>query len=92
MTPPICVTQHTSESVLGITGRRFREMVLRHRIKHVRDGKLVIVTVADWLSAMSRLAQDSSTQTNTQDSVASVDDMLAQLGRRRGVLGGSHEC
>lgn len=81
----ISVTQHTAPAVLGVSSRRFREMVIRHRIRHVRDGKIVIVLVRDWIDAMARLATTTATTTTTANEpepVATVADMLAALGRR----------
>ena len=79
----ISVTQHTAPTVLGVSSRRFREMIARHRIRHVRDGKIVIVLVRDWIDAMERMATTAPTvDAAPAEPVASVADMLASLGRR----------
>lgn len=49
---PVAVTQVTSEAVLGIPARRFREWVNGRRVRHTRVGKLVVVSIADALAAL----------------------------------------
>lgn len=84
---PVMVSQASSQVVLGISGRRFREMVIRYQIRHVRDGKLVLVLVADWTAAMTKLATgapaNEPTTTNDAAPIASVDERLARMGLRR---------
>lgn len=81
---PVMVSQHTALAVLGVSPRRFRELVLEHRISHVRLGKLVLVAVADWMTAMSRLAtQLEPTPPESTTTAPTVDDFLARLGRVR---------
>lgn len=79
----VMVSQHTCLAVLGVQPRRFRELVLEHRIRHTRLGKLVLVGVADWMSVMAKLSTTTATTAATEpELVASADDMLRALGRR----------
>jgi len=82
---PVMVSQLTALVVLGVTPRRFRELVLEHGIRHARLGKLVLVAVDDWLTAMAKLStQPEATQPATSTSTApTVDDYLRRLGRVR---------
>ena len=86
MIAPLYCSQKTSLAVLGIEGRRFREMVIRHRIRHARDEHLVIVRLDDWHTAMDRLSVEGQTTDAANDGadpVMSVDDFLAVAGKRR---------
>jgi hypothetical protein len=49
---PASVTQLTSQAVLGIPGRLFREWVRAQRVRHGRVGKLIVVSVHDALAAL----------------------------------------
>jgi hypothetical protein len=49
---PATVTQVTSEAVLGIPERPFREWVRSRKVKHTRLGKLVVVELSDALAAL----------------------------------------
>jgi len=82
----VCVTQDSAPLVLGMSSRRFREFVLRHHVKHVRDGKLVIVLLTDWTAAFERLAaaEQPTPDNDAQNAPRSADEMLAELGYQRG--------
>ena len=81
MSSPVYITQRTAPDVLGITGRRFREMVIRHRIKHARDGKLVLVRLDAWDEAMARLSASGQVDPAANDAVPmTLDAMLERVG------------
>lgn len=77
---PATVSQLTSEAVLGIPGRRFREWVAAERVAHRRIGKLVVVELTVALRAL-RAEQDEPRE----------ESGAAALRRRAGLraVGGS---
>lgn len=77
---PLYITQRSAPDLLGITGRRFREIVVRHGIPHARDGRLYLVRLEEFERAMERLRTSVEV---IDDAPQSVDSMLAELGRGR---------
>jgi hypothetical protein len=79
------VSQLTALPVLGVSPRRFRELVLEHRIRHARLGKLVLVAVDDWLAAMGKLstAPEPTPAPEYSNDAPTVDDFLRRMGRVR---------
>lgn len=77
------VSQHTALAVLGISPRRFRELVLEHRIAHVRLGKLVLVAVSDWMTTMAKFTTTPEATQPETPTAPTVDAYLARLGRVR---------
>lgn len=49
---PILVNQKTAPEVLSFSSRRYLEIVRRKKVRHVRDGRLVIARVDDVLAAL----------------------------------------
>jgi len=82
---PVVVTQHTSFAVLGLEGRRFRELVARIGIRHCRDGQLVLVQVEDFIAAIdaraSSIAPDFCDTSGARD-YETADEILAAVGHR----------
>jgi hypothetical protein len=67
-------------SLLGLEPRRFREMILRHAIPHARDGRLYLVRLGDFESAIERMMASPAPEA---EPVATVDSMLALMGMKR---------
>jgi hypothetical protein len=86
MSPPIYVTQRTSEMVLGLAPRRFREVVRKYGIRHAKLGKLIMARVVDVEAALDRLTasgQPAPAVGAPGEAVRSVAELLGELGRRR---------
>lgn len=78
---PATVSQLTSLSVLGIDGRRYRDMIAARRIRHTRQGKLVLARVEDVLAALD-LADEPVPPTEPDvEPAAKENRVLALLGR-----------
>ena len=83
--PPGIISDAMAPTLLGMSSRSFKEAVKRQGIPHVRLGVRVLVMVAD----LARLANANASAGNVEPAKAivpsfqSVDDVLAQLGRRR---------
>ena len=79
------ISDATAPALIGMSSRSFKEAVRRQGVPHVRLGCRVLVMVSD----LARLANaDASTgpvepAMALVPSITSVDDVLAQLGRRR---------
>ena len=51
---PVMVSQRTSEQVLGLPERHYRELIQREAVPHTRRGKLVLARVSDVVAAIER--------------------------------------
>lgn len=81
---PATITQLNCEAVCGVTGRWFRERVPELGIRHTRIGKLLFVTVADFLEAIAQRAQEArSVEVANDDRVETADEILRGLGVRK---------
>jgi hypothetical protein len=78
---PVCVTQRSCESVLGVSRRWFLDYLARHpEIPRTRIGRNIIVSTGDWLAHVASVGADG-------DSKPTVDDwtpgaLLARRGLR----------
>jgi len=84
---PISFSDENCFVVAGVTPRRLRQLIERHTIPHVRDGKRVIVDADDWRRAMASVATSDAAPVNDvvgddDDQPTSADAVLAKLGRR----------
>lgn len=71
---PLLVSQHTCLAVLGVTERRFLDMVRELAIPHLTSGKLRLVRPEDFTAALARSAEPAP---------VAGGSALAALGLRR---------
>lgn len=83
---PIAVSQHTASAHGFKNERAFLDFVREHKVRHVRDGKTVLVMVADLEAALRALAVTSDDKLSAlvdDEQPTSADDVLRGLGLKR---------
>jgi hypothetical protein len=78
---PVTVSQATSLAVLGVDGRRFRELVHARSIPHGRVGKLVVARVSDVLEALGLDEKPAPANETEPDDAPRPNRVLASIGR-----------
>ncbi len=80
---PVIVTDLTCHAVVGLEPRHFRETVYALQIPHVDRGRRLVVLVQDFTAAIERASSSPETLPVIEKPLATVDDVLARVGRRR---------
>lgn len=80
---PITVTQKTAPAVLGITRKKFLELIVRWSIPHACDGQARIVRLDAWLAALAQheVVRPANDAPVTDEESARLS-LLAELGRK----------
>lgn len=80
--PPLVVSDQTAFDLVGLTARQLRDLLAAHPdVPRARVGRRVLVRADVLLALVDRLASPASPDVPV-GSPATVDDLLAELGRR----------
>jgi hypothetical protein len=84
---PVAITDRSAPATVGLESDVFRVLVQKLRIRHVLSGRRMIVLASDFAEAIERAgsADVAELAANDDAPAASVDALLARLGRRRAV-------
>lgn len=75
------VTEETCLAVVGLSPRRFRELVAAYHVPHLRSGHLTLVRASDLVALVGTPSSALEPDVDAEDK--DVDALLAQVGRRR---------
>lgn len=78
---PVAITDLTCAAVVGLEARHFRDLVYSLAIRHVSNGRRLVVLTTDFAAALEQASSKPGAATEAQG--ATLDDVLARVGRRR---------
>jgi hypothetical protein len=81
---PVLISDESAPAACGLTSRRFRELIAKHKIPCVRDGHRVLVRARDLEALVDRVADEaneSSDAAENETGPRTPAEVLALVGR-----------